>query len=57
MPTYQRRFFLGMLIKQKTEHNENTNTNTSRITKGRRTSNISGNTLKNQMSSGQIPLK
>ena len=55
MPTYQRRFFLGMLIKQKTEHIEKTNT--SRTTKGRRTSNISGDALKSQMSSGKIPLK
>lgn len=61
MPTYERRFFLGQLIKQKVQadeisekQREAAKTSTG---KGSRTTRVSGEALKNRIKSGDIPLK
>jgi hypothetical protein len=62
MPVYERRFFINMLLKQHEkeqeyiEENKNNGTNNSNA-KGNRKTKISGDALKNKMSSGEIPLK
>ena len=56
MPTNERRFYLGMLVKNKTEereHAEQIRKNSS--SKGKRTTTISGEALKNRFKSGEIP--
>lgn len=58
MPVYERRFFIDMLVKQRekmTEDSENQQPNKN--AKGSRQSRISGDSLKNKMKNGQIPLK
>ncbi len=61
MPTYERRFFIGQLVKQKVQQDEisekqreASKTNTG---KGTRNTRVSGQALKNRMNSGDIPLK
>ena len=61
MPTYERRYYLGMLTKdfeRKEEQIEEGKDQASTVgTKGSRTSKVSGNQLKNKMKTGEIPLK
>ena len=61
MPTYERRYYLGMLTKdfeRKEEQIEESKDQASTVgTKGSRTSKVSGNQLKNKMKTGEIPLK
>jgi len=62
MPTYERRYFLGMLTKdyeRKEEAYEEARENEKSPTggKGSRTSKVSGKQLKTKMKSGEIPLK
>ena len=63
MPTYERRFFLNMLIKETKEReekieelkeNESKSKNTG---KGSRETRVSGEALKTQMKNGMIPLQ
>ena len=59
MPTYERRYFINLLIKQnerKIEFMENEKTNQTSTSKGNRQSKISGDSLKNKMKNGDIPL-
>ena len=59
MPTYERRYFINLLIKQnekKMEYMENEKTNQTQTSKGNRQSKISGDSLKNKMKNGDIPL-
>jgi len=60
MPTYERRFFIGMLTREagereeKVERNkEQTKTNGS---KGNRTTTVSGDALKSKINRGDLPL-
>lgn len=59
MPTSERRFHLGMLVKTRKEEQErmeemkNKNSSGGR---GNRTTKISGEALKNKMKSGEVPL-
>ncbi len=59
LPTYERRFFLGLLTKdvqRKEEQIEKQNQQTkTRGSKGNRSSSVSGAALKNKMKSGEIP--
>ena len=61
MPTYERRYFLGLLTKdykQKEEQLEEMKAKqTTSNSKGKRTTSVSGDQLKNKMKSGEIPLK
>ncbi len=59
MPTYQRRYFLGLLSREHVkrqekieEMKEKANTKTG---KGSKTTRISGEALKNKLKTGQIP--
>jgi len=59
MPTAERRFYLGLLLKKRHEEIEKQedgkgSTSTS---KGQRKTKIGGNTLKNKLKSGDIPLE
>ena len=60
-PTYERRFFLQMLINEANKKNElaEERAQEARVSnsgsKGSRTTRISGNQLKAQLQSGQIP--
>ncbi len=61
MPIYERRFFLGQLVKQKVQadeiseqQREQAKTNTG---KGQRTTRVSGTQLKNKIKSGEIANK
>lgn len=61
MPTYERRFFIGMLTRDIVKKQEQIDelqaqakTNTS---KGNRTTRVSGTALKTKMKSGEIPTK
>jgi hypothetical protein len=58
MPTYERRFFLSLLMKQNVERQEEIeNTQkTQTNSKGNRKTSISGDALKSRMKSGDIPL-
>jgi hypothetical protein len=58
MPTYERRFFLSLLMKQNIERQEEVeNANkTQTNSKGNRKTSISGDALKSRMKSGDIPL-
>jgi len=60
MPTYERRFFIGMLTKEAGEREEQiekdkeqTKTNGS---KGNRTTTVSGDALKSRINKGDLPL-
>ena len=61
MPTYERRYFLGMLTKEASEKQEELEKireegkNKPKGSKGNRTTNISGETLKNRIKNGEIP--
>ncbi len=61
MPTYERRFFLGMLTKEAREKQEEAEKlreeaqNRAKGSKGQRSTRISGESLKNKMKSGEIP--
>ena len=61
MPTYERRYFLGMLTKEAREKEEEADRlreeaqNRSKGSKGQRSTRISGESLKNKMKSGEIP--
>ncbi len=58
MPTYERRFFLGLLMKSNVERQEQIEAQQeqtkTRGSKGSRTTNVSGNALKNGLKSGKI---
>lgn len=61
MPTYERRFFLGQIIKQKVQadelrekQKESAKTTTG---KGTRQTTLSGDALKNRIKSGDLPTK
>lgn len=59
MPTSERRYYLGMLVRHKEEEakrieEQSKTTNTG---KGTRKSTISGEALKNKMKTGEIPLQ
>lgn len=56
MPTGERRYFLSLLIKNKSEENERIKQAKS-TGKGKRTSTISGDTLKSRIKSGDLPLE
>ncbi len=58
MPTYERRFFLGLLTKDMQQRKENADQNAQqRQSKGSRTTKISGEQLKSKLKSGEIPNK
>jgi hypothetical protein len=61
MPTYERRYFLGLLLKTNSERQEQVENMkqdaVNRNAKGNRTTTISGDQLKSQMKSGQLPIK
>lgn len=61
MPTCERRFFLGLLTKDKQtqqEHMEKMKEEAQvKNGKGQRTTRVSGEALKNKMKSGEIPTK
>jgi len=61
MPTYERRFFLGLLTKEhrrrEEEIEEMKEKSQTRGGKGTRQTRVSGDALKNKMKSGQIPTK
>jgi len=60
MPTYERRFFLGLLNKETREKEEQLETMKEKSKtingKGNRTTKVSGEGLKNRMKNGDIPL-
>lgn len=59
MPTYERRFFLGLLTKDRKEHEERVEKmkeqQQSKNGKGKRTTRVSGEALKNKLKTGEIP--
>lgn len=60
MPTYERRYFINLMIKQnekRIETIENQQVQKGSNSKGNRQSKISGDALKTKMMSGDIPLK
>ena len=61
MPTYERRFFLGLLTKEHRQREEQMEAmqekQQSRGGKGSRQTRVSGQEKKNKMQSGQIPNK
>ena len=60
MPTYERRYFINLMIKQnekRIETIENQQVKNGSNSKGNRQSKISGDALKTKMMSGEIPLK
>lgn len=60
MPTYERRFFIGQLnrdkIKQEEEIEKAKEMQENKKNNGKRTTKISGNTLKTKLRNGEIPL-
>lgn len=61
MPTYERRFFLGLLNKEAKEREEKmeeikNNQKASSNSKGSRTTRVGGEALKTRMKSGDIPI-
>ena len=60
MPTYERRFFLGLLTRENREKEEQVEKmkeqQKTKDTKGNRTTKVSGEGLKNRMKNGDIPL-
>ncbi len=62
MPTYERRFFLGMLTKDAREKQEEVERfkeearARSKGSKGTRTTRVSGDALKSKMKTGEIPI-
>jgi hypothetical protein len=61
MPTYERRFFLGLLTKDAKEREEQIEAqkakNQTKGGKGTRQTRVSGEALKNRIKSGDIPSK
>jgi len=61
MPTYERRFFIGLLtrdMKQREEHMEQMQQkSTTKTGKGTRQSKVSGDALKHKIKTGEIPNK
>lgn len=61
MPTYERRYYLGMLTKdferKEEQIEEQRNQSNTSGSKGSRTSTVSGQQLKTKMKNGDIPLK
>ena len=57
MPTYERRFYLTLLINENNKRSEAVEENNQSVStgKGTRSTRVSGNTLKNQLKSGKIP--
>lgn len=58
MPTNERRFHLGLLVKNKTEEKERfeeAQKSSASNSKGERKTKISGQALKNKLKSGEIP--
>ena len=59
MPTYERRFFLGLLNKEAREREERAeelrNKTQTKNSKGSRTTRVTGDALKNKIKSGDIP--
>lgn len=58
MPTGERRFYLGMLLKKKHRNDEaaeNARRNASN-SKGSKTTRVSGDALKNRMKNGDLPI-
>jgi hypothetical protein len=59
MPTYERRFFLGLLNKEAREREERAeelkNKSQTNNSKGSRTTRVTGDALKNKIKSGDIP--
>lgn len=59
MPTYERRFFLGLLNKEAREREERAeelkNKAQTNGSKGSRTTRVTGDALKNKIKSGDIP--
>ena len=56
MPTGERRYFLSLLIKNKSDEKERMEKAKS-TGKGKRTSTISGDALKSKIKSGDLPLE
>lgn len=58
MPTYERRFFIGLLTKQTSERQEQIENNQNKTVhgKGERKTTVSGDALKHKLKSGDIPL-
>jgi len=61
MPTYERRFYLGLLtrdtLKKQEKMEEMQEAAKSKNSKGSRTTRVSGDALKNKMKTGEIPTK
>jgi hypothetical protein len=59
MPTAERRFHLGLLVKNKQEENERIEQmkNNQSTGKGSKQTKVSGDALKSKIKSGEIPLK
>lgn len=59
MPTYERRFFLGLLNKEARDREERAeelrNKTQTKNSKGSRTTRVTGDALKNKIKSGDIP--
>ena len=58
MPTYMRRYFLGLLtkqVKEREEEAEDMKSSTKNSGKGKRTSTVSGDALKNRIKAGDLP--
>lgn len=56
MPTWERRHWVSTINRAHEQAKTNT-PNTSNISKGRKTTKISGEQLKNEMMAGNIPLR
>jgi hypothetical protein len=62
MPTYERRFFLGLLTKDAREKQDNIEATKEQQAamstgKGKRKTRVSGEALKTRMKSGDLPIK
>jgi hypothetical protein len=59
MPTAERRFHLGLLVKNRQEENDRVEQmkNSQSTGKGSKQTKISGDALKSKIKSGEIPLK
>lgn len=61
MPTYERKFFIGLLMKKQEKRQEEIDNLKSKASssssKGTKKSRISGDALKTKMKNGEIPLK
>ena len=61
MPTYERRYFLGLLtkdhIKKQEYYEEQKEKSTTNNSKGSRTTRVTGNALKSKIKSGELPME